>query len=381
MSRYNQPSLGAVDWHIPLNSNFSDLGVDVEYRGLFENMSSIVGTPDEGKKFFATDTGEIYIGDGSEMVGPTLPEYFTEHAADTDLHGGTGSVETNTAVADGEETYSSVQDAIDNASSRVDIGPGTFTENITIDKPDIHVSGSGWDTTIDGGSETDADAITIGLNADDVIVEDLHATVSGAARNGVRSNESNTRMWLKRILVTGGGDNTGPSAFSIQNGNDKYINECRVTNWDAGRGIAMASSVTRGYVIFCRAAGVSNDAGIQIATDGSQIALNTVFNCDKGIVATGEAQVIFANVCHDTTDDTYRIRGVGQSLIGNRAWAYGDTAWGFDSNTTGLTRMGNVWSSTRNDTNPNNDGAPTTFVSETEPTEWREGDIWLEPEE
>lgn len=60
---YNTPSKGTTDWHISLNSNFEALDTDIEIR----DQKSALGNykPKDGAKFLATDTGDIYLGDGS----------------------------------------------------------------------------------------------------------------------------------------------------------------------------------------------------------------------------------------------------------------------------------------------------------------------------
>lgn len=60
--RYNKPSEGTIDWHIPLNENFQQLERDVEIRDLEANRDEY--TPNQGTKFLATDSGAIYTGDG-----------------------------------------------------------------------------------------------------------------------------------------------------------------------------------------------------------------------------------------------------------------------------------------------------------------------------
>lgn len=60
---YNTPSKGSPNWDIPLNENFNKLDVDVEIRDLDDNKNGY--DPKPGAKFLATDTGTIYIGDGS----------------------------------------------------------------------------------------------------------------------------------------------------------------------------------------------------------------------------------------------------------------------------------------------------------------------------
>ncbi|MFB6130812.1 MAG: hypothetical protein ABEJ28_08340 [Salinigranum sp.] len=61
---YNTPKAGTQNWHIPLNENFRTLDVDVEIRDANDNRSNYA--PKEGAKFLATDTGDVYVGDGSK---------------------------------------------------------------------------------------------------------------------------------------------------------------------------------------------------------------------------------------------------------------------------------------------------------------------------
>lgn len=67
--RYNTPSEGELDWHIPLNENFEQLDRDVEVRDSEANRSEY--PPEEGAKFLATDSGATYVGDGDawNLVG------------------------------------------------------------------------------------------------------------------------------------------------------------------------------------------------------------------------------------------------------------------------------------------------------------------------
>lgn len=62
-NRYNTPTKGTLDWHVPLNENFNNLDTDVELRDIDANKGNY--TPTAGAKFLATDTGSIYLGDGS----------------------------------------------------------------------------------------------------------------------------------------------------------------------------------------------------------------------------------------------------------------------------------------------------------------------------
>jgi hypothetical protein len=63
---YSTPELGTTDWHIPLNENFTQLDTDVEIRDTAASRDDY--DPKDGAKFLATDTGEVYLGDGSNWT-------------------------------------------------------------------------------------------------------------------------------------------------------------------------------------------------------------------------------------------------------------------------------------------------------------------------
>jgi hypothetical protein len=67
--RYATPSRGTTNWDVPLNDNFDKLATDVEHRDVEANMSNY--DPVAGSKFFASDSGAVYTGDGSSwsLVG------------------------------------------------------------------------------------------------------------------------------------------------------------------------------------------------------------------------------------------------------------------------------------------------------------------------
>lgn len=60
---YNTPPHGTTDWHTPLNENFDDIDADVEIRALDSEKDTFDAL--SGAKFLATDTRDIYLGDGS----------------------------------------------------------------------------------------------------------------------------------------------------------------------------------------------------------------------------------------------------------------------------------------------------------------------------
>ena len=60
----NTPEEGAADWHLPLNENFRTIDEKIELRDEAGARSDY--PPKAGAKYFATDTGAQWIGDGDE---------------------------------------------------------------------------------------------------------------------------------------------------------------------------------------------------------------------------------------------------------------------------------------------------------------------------
>lgn len=63
---YKVPEKGDSDWHIPLNENFEQYDTDIEIRDQEANKGEY--EPKQGAKFIATDTGVVYLGDGSSWT-------------------------------------------------------------------------------------------------------------------------------------------------------------------------------------------------------------------------------------------------------------------------------------------------------------------------
>lgn len=63
---YQTPEQGSTDWNVPINNNFKILDTDVEVRDAESELSNYV--PKNGAKFFATDTGAVFLGDGSQWI-------------------------------------------------------------------------------------------------------------------------------------------------------------------------------------------------------------------------------------------------------------------------------------------------------------------------
>lgn len=63
---YNVPEEGTKDWHLPLNENFEQYDTDIEVRDTSGNRGDY--EPKAGAKFFALDTGTVFVGDGNDWI-------------------------------------------------------------------------------------------------------------------------------------------------------------------------------------------------------------------------------------------------------------------------------------------------------------------------
>ncbi|SHG75167.1 hypothetical protein SAMN05443636_0971 [Halobaculum gomorrense] len=149
---YNTPAKGATDWHAPLNDNFERLDGDVEVRDREANRGDYLAKA--GAKFFATDTGATYIGDGSNW---------------------------NRLATSGEDpTFNSL---------RVESAPSSNTDVVRqselSDKADLVHSHSGDDISPDTVSATR-------VKADTVVATDVGTTVWDAYGQSVPSGSPTT---------------------------------------------------------------------------------------------------------------------------------------------------------------------------------------------
>lgn len=111
---YNVPEPGTKRWHEPLNENFRSLDTDVEVRGPESDLDEF--DPADGAKFLATDTGTVYVGDGSawSAIGNLDgPVYRTGTKFD-------GSTTAHAHVAETADDIQPIVDELDGVSTGYD---------------------------------------------------------------------------------------------------------------------------------------------------------------------------------------------------------------------------------------------------------------------
>lgn len=200
--RYETPAYGRTDWHQPINSNFRQLDVDVERRGPRDALSE--HEPKAGSKYLATDTEEVFLGDGSKWrklatTGPnpdfTAVKTAQRPVADVRAYGATGDGRTDDTEA--------IQRAVDEAPNQSAVflpdGQYRITEPITFGTSgrSKHLWGSGEARIV-----TDSNAGITGAGAlemptveeYDFTVRDLKFDLNGGVDYAIRMGDSSDNV-------------------------------------------------------------------------------------------------------------------------------------------------------------------------------------------
>lgn len=254
---YSTPGYGSTDWHVPLNDNFNKIDTDIEVRDIESNLDEY--RPNTGGKFLATDTGNVYLGDGQRW----------QHLG---------------SITNGQERFrwgtpSNLQDALDAAgrdSGSLDHGvvqavacaPGAkYTKPIKVPQGvHLYPNGAVWDIdrdvdawTLDSGSAVFGTAT---INVDSVgnytssavLVDANQATTTPIAM--AAGQESTVNMWgMFRIIGSQPGtgmDPTKGAAIELRGAPEQggFITHC-----------SFGSIMARGFnnALLCDAQGFLND--------------------------------------------------------------------------------------------------------------------------
>ena len=116
---------------------------------------------------------ELIVGDGTDNVVLTMRFFKTLTVCETGCD------------------FDTIQDAIDaaEAGDTIEVGPGTYTENIVINK-DLTLQGAGWADTIIKGVAPTGDPGMLRIDAPNVVVDGF--TIRGVGNKTVRITQSTT---------------------------------------------------------------------------------------------------------------------------------------------------------------------------------------------
>lgn len=228
---YNTPKKGTENWHVPLNENFDRLDTGVEIRDVDDSLGQY--TPKPCAKYFATDTGNIYIGDGDQWQQLSSagqdPSFGSVSAKQSSV--ASRDNEINVRAIKGEtlsERISKALATIDTSGQiriprpvggetwdwgeQLDIDVGHYRGiTLSIDRgTEIAYGGTGWVLTLDGGDASQRNTFAIVgndaeffakespegfLRADDV----SHIMIKTNTRDFVNSDRNATAVLLRNV--------------------------------------------------------------------------------------------------------------------------------------------------------------------------------------
>ena len=224
---YNTPEAGTLDWHEELNDNFEALDTGVEIRDDSDNMDEY--EPKEGAKFLATDTGEVYIGDGTDWgspIGslnggdasedvPIAGRYLEDDGGERNFNGpaeweNAGDTETNEASG----SNASVAGGRLNAATGDVASVGSGSQNDATAEY-ARVSGgrrndaTGRLSTVGGGEQNEASGAesTIGGGAHNEVTGLCGTIAGGGPTNRLSRPSTSNRVYDDYGTIGGGGDN------------------------------------------------------------------------------------------------------------------------------------------------------------------------------
>lgn len=222
---YNTPRKGTDDWHVPLNENFEQIDADVEIRD--EEALVWEYAPRSGAKFFATDTGAVYLGDGDDWQrldqsgrNPSFQSVSAEQVfaktaeADAVLaptDGGAVASDREGEIARGTDVARVMQAALDKHSGGRIVQTGTLSlsESVDVDVKTtydglgntIQYDGTGWAIR----SQAPADDVGAAIS-EKAGIANLRLQIAGGA-SGLRLRDVTNNVY--RNIQINGQDGSG----------------------------------------------------------------------------------------------------------------------------------------------------------------------------
>ena len=141
----------------------------------------------------------------------------------------TSAIASGKALGDDGKIYDTIQNAVDNSTGIVIIGPGTYNESITINTDGITILGSGYDTLLDSGANT-----AIKIKSPNITVKNLRITTDNDGSSyGVTATVSDSNnLSLDSLWI----EETGKDGIFGYYDGSEYVSEnwiitnCRISN-------------------------------------------------------------------------------------------------------------------------------------------------------
>lgn len=243
------------------------------------------------------------------------------------------------ALADNGERYESIQNAIASSDSFTFVGPGTFYENVTIDKDDFMLQGAGYDTLIDGGTTGDA----ISGSGSNLTITGVRVTTN-VSNGGFGIHITNNNCSIEGCFAT----DTGDDGFAIEGDYCSIIN-C-TGDYSNSTDNTVVGLQTQGLqtIIVNNTIKSSVNTGIYVygpnGGHDSIVANNTVFDAgSNGIyLQVADDNVVGGNRIHNSSDDGINIGGVDNIIYNNRISGSSGSNINTNQNSSGTVTDGNL---------------------------------------
>jgi|GEM_PF-1959292 len=192
-------------------------------------------------------------------------------------------------------TYDSIAGAVWHSGSGavIQVCAGTWTENLTIERPVTLIGRNGADRTVlDGGGSS----VTVKVNASDVTIEGL--TITGgnyASGGGLLQYSSRSNLVLRDLVVTGnqGGNGGGLLLYGTATLDHVSIHDNVATASGGGLGIYSAVTVTHSTIednfAHSKGGGIALlHTGASLTLDGVSVLDNTAGDQGGGLLIEGQ---------------------------------------------------------------------------------------------
>jgi len=249
---YNEPDQGAERWHVPLNENFREIDADIEIRDTEANRGDY--EPKEGAKYFETDTGDIYLGDGANWQRQSIASgaetsvsddgsEVVNDVTDIDLTDGYFDV-TNPggSAVDVSVTDNSIDtDPIDASIEPTWTGQHRFDLGIDVRGDVVDDTTTVWDSTNGYVPQTSLENDTVTVNSGNALEGGGDIALGGSTtlavgQGSIRTNEideSIAPFWSSRHVFQDGIDTRGvieDGSTTIWDSANGYVPQARLEN-------------------------------------------------------------------------------------------------------------------------------------------------------
>lgn len=228
------------------------------------------------------------------------------------------------------------------AGDSVVVYPGTYTENVALNKASINLTSSGTGTATIRASNTANPVITVSAN--NTIINGF--TITGSSTNGIQVN---TNMYC--TITNNNIYSNSQNGVNIAGGTSRVIidnNTIHENSGNAGSGYANiminggTNTISNNIIYNVNGRG---DDGIRIPGGTNTIYNNEIYGCEDAIDVEGGLNTITSNILRNNREDGVNIDSAGTGLTISFNYIYSNGQFGIhnNQNTRNVVAENNWW--------------------------------------